>query len=253
MRAMTHPLLFYYLWIAPHVLQVVLAVLMIRKGLVREFPAFFSYTVLEILQFVALAWMVSVHSLSGYTAVWYAGEAISAALRFAVIREIFQHVFENYSPVKQLGDSIFRWATVLLLMAAAMVVAYTPGDQVSRMAVALNVIDRTVSIVQFGLLLLLVALSRFLRFGWRSYAFGISLGLGSYAGLKLIAWALSVQFTGPDAGELFNSFLMAAYHCCVLFWVVTLLLPKPKQIPVSSVSSMDLDHWNSALERFLQS
>ena len=27
---------------------------------------------------------------------------------------------------------------------------------------------------------------------------------------------------------------MAAYHCCVLFWVVTLLLPKPQSIPVSN-------------------
>jgi hypothetical protein len=248
-----HPVFYYYLWIAPHVLQIVLAVLMIRKSLVREFPTFFAYVVFEILQFVTLASMATLHTYDGYAYVWYAGETVSAALRFAVIREIFTKVFENYSPLKQLGNQIFRWATVLLVIAAVLVVAYTPGNEMDRVSVAINVIDRTVSIVQFGLLLLLLILSRFLRFNWRSYAFGIALGLGVFAGLKLVNWTLSMEFAGADALEFFTLFMMAAYHCCVLFWVVTLLLPQPQRIPVSNVSSINIDHWNNALERFLQS
>ena len=56
-----HRLLFLYLWIAPHVLQVALAVMMVRRKLAREFPAFFLYTVFEVLQFAvlfALCWLV---------------------------------------------------------------------------------------------------------------------------------------------------------------------------------------------------
>src|ERR1700751_4204335 len=124
-----HPVFYYYLWIAPHVLQIVLAVLMIRKSLVREFPTFFAYVVFEILQFVTLASMATLHTYDGCAYVWYAGETVSAALRFAVIREIFTKVFENYSPLKQLGNQIFRWATVLLVIAAVLVVAYTPGNE----------------------------------------------------------------------------------------------------------------------------
>jgi len=140
-----------------------------------------------------------------------------------------------------------------LVIAAVLVVAYTPGNEMDRVSVAINVIDRTVSIVQFGLLLFLLILSRFLRFNWRSYAFGIALGLGVFAALKLVNWTVSMEFAGADALEFFNLFMMAAYHCCVLFWVVTLLLPQPQRIPVSSVSSINIDHWNNALERFLQS
>jgi hypothetical protein len=61
-----HPVLYYYLWIAPHVLQMVLALLMVRKRLVREFPAFFAYIIFEILQFSTLACMASLHSFDGY-------------------------------------------------------------------------------------------------------------------------------------------------------------------------------------------
>ena len=42
-----HSLLWHYLSVAPAVLLVVLALMMWRRGLHKEFPAFFGYTIFE--------------------------------------------------------------------------------------------------------------------------------------------------------------------------------------------------------------
>src|ERR1700739_1435253 len=196
--------LYRYLWIAPHALQIVLATLMIRRRMVREFPVFFAYTTFEIVQFVILFTLMYVHMLSLYATIFYAGEVVSAALRFAIICEISRKVFQNYSSLKWVDDRFFRWATVLLMIVAVLLVAYTPSMQTDRTVIILNVVDRTISIIQCGLLLLLVALSRFLKFSWRSYAFGIALGLGTYDGLKLLDWAIADRFGGIDTAGVFH-------------------------------------------------
>lgn len=248
----THPLLFNYLWIAPHVLQVVLAVLLIRQRSVREFPAFFTYTVFEVLQFIVLFTLGNLGRFHQYTVAWFVGEAISAVLRFIIIREIFDGVFEHYSPVKRWGKSLFQWTTVALTIVAVIIVAYTPGVETNAVGITMNVADRTVAIVQLGLLLLLMALSHFLKFNWRSQVFGIAVGFGVLAALKLVNWFLTEQFLSPDMNEFSSIFLMASYHCCVLFWVVTFLFPKRQPVSDSSLAFSNLDRWNATLERFLQ-
>jgi hypothetical protein len=244
--------LYIYLWAAPHVLQIVLAVLMIRRKLAREFPVFFAYTIFEILQFFILFAVMARHLLGLYATLYYVTETISVGLRFAIIYEIFGYVFRSYSPLKRLHGSLFRWATALLMIAAVLMVAYTPSAQTDRTVIIMNVVDRTVSIMQCGLLLLLVALSCFFKFSWRSYAFGIAMGLAIYDGLKLLDWAIGDKFGSISTADFFTMFLMAAYHCCVLFWVVTLLLLQPQRVRVPAVSSSTLEQWNDNLESFLQ-
>ena len=43
-----HSPLWHYLWIAPHVIQIAIVVVLLRRGLQRELPAFLSYTVFMI-------------------------------------------------------------------------------------------------------------------------------------------------------------------------------------------------------------
>jgi hypothetical protein len=244
--------LYVYLWAAPHVLQIVLAVLMVRRSLAREFPVFFAYTLFEILQFLILFSLSYLNLPGPYAVFFYATEIISAGLRFAVIYEIFNKVFGNYPSLKDLHSSFFRWATALLMISAVLIVAYTPTTQTDRTVVIMNVVDRTVSIMQCGLLLVLVALAYFFKFSWRSFIFGIALGLAIYDGLKLLDWAIADRFGTIGTNVFFTMFLMAAYHCCVLFWVVTLLLLQPQRVRVPAVSSSTLEQWNDNLESFLQ-
>ena len=249
----THPVLAAYLWIAPHVLQVALAVMMLRRKLAREFPAFFAYTVFEVVQFAVLYTLNRVDAVTGeqYATAWLLGGAISIVLRFAIVQEIFSNIFRSYPSLQEFGNVVFQWATAVLMMVAIVLVAYASGNETDWATVAVNTIDRAVSIVQCGLLVLLVLLSRFLSFSWRSYVFGITLGLGIFASAELGVSAVRAQVTGVAANDLLTLFTMGVYHCCVLFWIVTLLLPERSPGRVTAVPAHNLDRWNDALSRLL--
>ena len=248
-----HRLLFLYLWFAPHVLQVALAVMMLRRKLAREFPAFFLYTVFEVLQFVLLVVLSKMDAVSAsqYATAWVAGGTVSIAFRFAVVHEIFRHVFRTYPSLDEFGGLLFRWATAVLMVMAVALVAYTAGDNLDRVNVAIGVVDRAVSIVQCGLLVLLLLLSRFFGCSWRNYVFGIALGLGFFASVQLGTSAIQAQIGVAAAVDLFNYISMGVYHCCVLFWIVTLWWPAQVETRVSEVPTHNLDHWNAALQRLL--
>jgi len=245
--------LYYYLWIAPHVLQIVLALLMMRQRLVREFPVFFTYTIFEIFQFFVLFVLMHLNLMKPYAALYYGGEAISSALRFAIIYEILSKVLRNYSSLRRVKHSLFHWATASLMILAVLIVAFTPSLQTDSMVIVQNVLDRTISIIQCGLLLVLLALTRFLKISFKSFAFGIALGLGIYDALKLVDWAVADRFGALENSDWFNMIVMAAYHCSVLFWVVTLLLARAHRVRIPELSSSALEEWNNTLERFLQS
>jgi len=232
---------------------VALAVMMVRRKLVREFPSFFAYTVYEAVQFVVLYAMNRSDAISGhqYTVAWLLGSCGSVALRFAIVHEIFSKVFQSYPALKDFGTIVFRWAAVVLLLVAVVLVGWASGYDTERFTTAYTVIDRAVSIVQGGLLILILLLSRFFSFPWRSYVFGIALGIGFFASVELGIIAIRTQIGVAVRAEFFDMLTMAAYHCCVLFWIVTLLLPERVETRVTSVPAHNLDHWNDALQRLL--
>jgi hypothetical protein len=246
--------LFLYLWIAPHALQAVLAIVMIRRKLFRQFPAFFTYTVYEVAQFLTLFTTDHLKSVSAeqWAMAALVGKTGSMILRFAVVHEIFNNVFQSYPALKAFGGVLFRWATVVLMIIAVTMVAYSSGTDLDRYTVCYTVVDRAVSVVQCGLLVLLVLLARFLSFPWTSYALGIALGLGFFASVDLGISALRAQY-GLNVGYgIMDSISMATYHCCVLFWVVTLLRPERIMGRMGSPPHQELEHWNSVLQRLLQ-
>jgi hypothetical protein len=117
---------------------------------------------------------------------------------------------------------------------------------------AYTVVDRAVSTVQCGLLVLILGLSRFFGLPWRGHAFGILLGLGIFASAELGIVALRSYLGFEVAFDFFNLLVMAVYHCCVLFWMVALLLPEPAETRITAVPADDLEHWNDALSRLIQ-
>ena len=259
MHALLRPL-FYYLWIAPHILQAVIVVLMIRRRLYKQFPIFLLYTVFELLQFaVLLTVFIRFGSLSDerYRGAFLVGTAISSALRFGIIYEIFIEVFRNYDALRDLSKVLFRCATVILLL-IGVALASTHGSG-SGFLLIVPILDRTVRFMQCGLLVFLFLFSRYFGISWRNYAFGIALGFGILASLELVDYAIRSQIV---AGSYLLDYLgMATYHCSVLIWIFYLVAQDPqgqqepqgprtprmqKQLP-----EHDLEAWNQELERLL--
>lgn len=242
-----------YLWIAPAVLQAGLVAVMIQRKIASRFPAFFLYTLYQVVLCAVLVTLDLMDSVAGsqYANAYIVGGAIGAALRFAVVYEIFGQVFQAYPALHQLGGILFRWATAILMIVAVIIVAYTSGPEMDKLSVTFLIMDRTVYIMQCGLLVLLVLLARFLSFSWTSYVMGITVGFGFFASVQLALSALRAQYGLYFAWKALPVVTAGTYHVCVLLWVVTLLLPEYSSRGTSRAPVQELQHWNDALERVL--
>ena len=245
--------LFYYLWVAPHILLAVILVLMIRRKLYKQFPIFLLYTAFELFQFaVLLAVFIHTGSLSDerYRGAFSLGTAISAALRFGIIYEIFTEVFRNYNALSELGRVLFRWATIILLL-IGVALAGTHANSSDWSLVIVPTLDRTVSLMQCGLLMFLFLFSRYFALSWRNYAFGIGLGFGVLASWQLAESAIRSQI--GVGSYLLDCLGMGTYHCCVLVWIFYLVAPERRSYRTPwKLPKNDLEVWNKELERLLQ-
>jgi hypothetical protein len=247
-----HSFLWHYLWIAPHALQIIIAVVMIRRSLVREFPVFFAYTVFQILEEGTLFTLDHSAAVSPYQywSVYWVGLSIDATLRFAIIFEVFASVFKSYPGLKRLGHILFRGGIVVLLFAAITVAAQAPDDGTFYILSRVHLLDLSVSVMQSGLWLLLIGFSFYFGLTWRSLAYGIAFGLGIFASVELATEAIRV-WTGPVAGYAFDLVSMATYHCCVVIWLVYVLAPEVASSTVKELPQSNLEQWNAALQRLL--
>src|SRR5579862_5491619 len=247
-----HTLLWNYLWIAPHALQLLIVVVMLRRGLFREFPVFFAYTVFDILTegtLFVLDHKGSVSSAEYWTAYWiFLG--IETGLRFAIIFELFSSVFKSYPALKQFTRISFRIATVILLFAAVVVAARAPDDGTLPLLSRVHVFDLAVDVMQSGLLLLLVGFASYFGLSWRSPAYGFAFGMAIFASVDLATEALRV-WSGWEAGYAFDFINMISFHCCVVIWLVYLLLPERARRTVKEPPKNNLEQWNAELRRLL--
>jgi hypothetical protein len=244
-------MVWYYLWIAPYVLQGVLLLVMVRRRFYRQFPVFFAYTAFEVCQFVVLFAMDHSAAVSAeeYVHAYGWALAVSTALRFGILHEILAHLFRDYAALGHFGKPIFRAATVALLFAALALAVYTGGNNANGVMLAVHVADRTASILQCGLLMCLFLFSTYLGLSWRNHVFGIALGVGIFASVELIVSAMRAQITLPY----FVDFLtMGTYHCCVLLWIFYLWAPeRSTQFTLRVLPETDLEIWNQELQRLL--
>jgi hypothetical protein len=249
-----HSFLWHYLWIAPQVLQLAVAIIIVQRKLHKEFPAFLLYIIFEIVFNSALFVLDHDPSITWYQYRWAEsmGDGFSIVLRFAVIQEIFSIVCDSYPSLNRIGTAMFRGAAVLLFAVAVAIAFHTPGAEYApRVVAGLVVLNRAVAIVQCGLLLLLFLFASYFRLPRRSYVFGIATGLGIFSAVQLATAAIRSQVQVES--RLFIDFLpMITYHCCVLIWLFYLLVPEPVWRAAPSVPTHDLESWNRELQRLLQ-
>ena len=247
-------LLWYCLWVGPHVLQGIILFVMVRRRLHRQFPMFFLYTVFETVQFAVLFGIsrLPLHFGGGYVRVYSVGLALSTAIRFAVIHELFRHFFRRYPALDGPGRLVLRGTIIVLLLVAIGLAVSASGNGRDMLLTATYALDRTVSVLQCGLLISLFLFSRYFVLSWRSNAFGIALGLGIFASVELAASAIRLHL-GVFGDSRVNFFTMATYSCCVLIWMFYLMAPARAPGHTSkTLPEYDLEIWNHELQRLLQ-
>jgi hypothetical protein len=250
-----HSLLWHYLWVAPNLLLLVLALLIWWKHLQKQFPVFLVFAVVIAIEQLTVYAADVIPSVSGRTfwRVFWAGLLIEALVKFALIGEIFSRVFGQYDSLAELGKRIIRGVGVTLVLAATAFAAYAPIDNPRYSIIShAHILDQTIYLIECGLLLFIFSFAAYFKLAWNDASFGIALGLGVSACVHLATWAVMANGGMMDRRNLLDFVNMATYHVCVLIWFYYLLLPH-KSVTTSAVlvPEHSLEIWNQELERLL--
>jgi hypothetical protein len=209
---------FYALWIAHPVLQSAVAAAMIRRKIYRSFPFFFTYTLCQILIFAILFSVYRADAYELFFYLYWATTAVSVGLGFKVIHEIFVDIFRPYHTLRDLGSVLFKWAGLVMLLVSGVVAASSPAIESGPLVQAILTLQRSVRVVQCGLVFFLLVFSKYLGISWRQRSFGIALGFGGFASLELAMLALRVgSYISESTLSLLN---MGAYNCAIAVWFV---------------------------------
>ena len=234
----------YGFWIASCVLAAFLVGFILRKKLNREFPIFFAFllasTVSDITNFV-----LSFISYKAYYYTYWTGTAVTIALGFAVLHEVFKHVFRPYESLRTFGSTLFRWSTVVLLMIGAVMALSSAPATRSPITNYIFTIDRSVQLMQCGLVLFLYLFARQLGLTEGHRIFGISVGFGVTAATHLIAVTLRSHFPSQTSMFVLNIVNQVAYLTSVIIWTVYMWRPEPERRRASVLEQTE--SWNYAL------
>jgi hypothetical protein len=218
------------------------AVVLWRRGLHKKFPVFFAYLLAQTAMFAALFPLRLSGNYGWFFWSYWLAAAINAILGFKVIHEIFLDVFRPYHTLKDLGTVIFKWAGVVMLL-VSVVVAFSNSLQRDPVVHAVTTLQRSVRLVQFGLILFLLLFSRFLGVSRRQLSFGVALGFGFFASTELVLLALA--FGGFLNKEVFNLANMAAYNLSIIVWIgYSLARTEARQ---SAANPLQTQRWEQGL------
>jgi hypothetical protein len=251
-----HSLLWHYLWLAPHVLQLGLVVYIWRRGLQKQFPIFFAYLIYEATEEFTLYYMDLSPNVSGQT-FWYSfcgGLILEGALIFALVGELFSGLVRPWAAVASLGNRLISGAGAVLVLLATLAAAYAPIDNPQNAIISrAHILEQTMFIIQCGLVLFLFLFASYFRLAWNHRTQGIALGLAIVSCEHMASWAVMASGAMMDKRHLLDFLNLATYHLCVLIWIYY-FVTRPKVAGESTVPlpAHNLDVWNRELERLLQ-
>ena len=200
----------------------VIAAFMYRRRLHKEFPYFFNYVIFQVLSFLV---EFPLRNLDNYFYVYWTVRALSIVVSFAVLAEIFKDAFRPYEALRDLSVILFRWcALVVLLVAGMWAITSWHGNQVDNVTNAIFLVDRSLRMMQCGLVLFMLLFSEYLGISRRNVLFGIAVGFGFFAAVNmLVMTALSHQSVVSKAN--LSRISGSAYILSTLVWLAYVVLP----------------------------
>jgi len=218
-----------------------------RRKLLSEFPAFFRYSAYcAVATAITLLPFIFACTSPQYFYLYWVLTTGTMVLEFLVLYELLVNALKPYAALIDLGKMLFRWAAIFLVLAALLTAFATAGEAANKMQAAVDLLQRTVRLMQCGLLLLFFGLEQRLGLTWRTHSMSIALGLGIYAAVDLSTTYLTAHF--PTWTGAFQIFANLVYLAAASFWAASLARPEPARNNVlDSPSRLIFQRWNEAL------
>lgn len=218
----------------------------LNRGKLRtDFPVFFRYSAICIASYI-ISLVPYVFFCPQFFYVYWTLNGITMAFEFWVLYELLVNALKPYSALIDLGKMLFRWAAVFLVLAALLTAFATAGSGNNKMIAAMELLQRTVRLMQCGLLLLFFGLEKRLGLSWRTHSMSIALGLGIYAAVDLSTTYLIDRLPALAVG--FQTFTTLVYIGAASLWAYSLAKPEPARGNVlDSPRRLIFQRWNEAL------
>ena len=242
-------ILYFYLWIAPHVLLLAVAFLMLRRGLHKEFPIFFSYLLFDFLQFCVLFTIYWRDAWASYVTVDILGRSADIALRFGILQEMFESPLAHSAPLRRAMARTVNWVTFSLVILALLFIGSIYYNSFGAGVLQAYVTTEALNTAQCGLLVLVFLWHRFLGLRMSPLVFGIAVGMGLASSLEpsIHAWRVSAgqNSSVPDFVQ------MAIYHGAVLIWLYFAQVREKIAPDANAVSLSPAREWAADLGRVI--
>ena len=234
----------YILWFSNPVLMAVIALCMRRRKLHLEFPFFFNYALFQVIAFVV---EFPLRNWTNYFYVYWTTSALSIIVSFAVLLEIFKDAFRPYEALRDLSIILFRWcALVVLLVAGMWAITSWHTDQIDNITNGIVLVERSVRMMQCGLVFFMLLFSEYLGISRRNVLFGISVGFGFFAAVNLLVMTASQHPTALSRAAL-SRISGGAYIVSTLIWLAYTALPAKERVAVKQ-SQAASQKWDYALD-----
>jgi hypothetical protein len=214
------------LWLAPPVLQSVLAFLMVWRGTYRRFQLFFVYTLFAIVAEIT-KYIVYDPNRNTWTHFWisWGSEAIYAVLGFLAIYEVFRYVFENFQHLAWFKFLLPVTVAIMLGIAVLIPIVHRAVDT-DTLLEGIFALQLAVRSLQLGVFFLIFLLARIFDLDYRQYAFGIAAGFGiTVVGIllgTLVRTGLGLKFL-----MFFKYVPSVAYCIAVTVWLASFVRAEP--------------------------
>lgn len=236
----------YVLWFFAPTLQLGILIAMYRRRLHREYPFFFNYTILQVLQ-ATLLFLLDPHSSIYFYTYWvFSGLGILVSL--LVLLEIFKQAFRPYEALRDLSTILFRWSMLVVLLVAGMwaLTANNPNPQTGEIISGCILAERTIRMMQCGLVFFLLLLSEYLGISRKHVLFGICLGFGIFASISLLVMT-SASHHAFLKHSVLSVISAAAYDLAVVIWLGYTAIPVTIHAGLTDEASAS-QKWNFALD-----
>lgn len=232
-------------------LLLALALTMIRRQLHRQLPVFVAYLLFDA---VSIGVIEALTLTNQQRVAWYAmwvEDSICVALGFLIISDLFSKAFAGYAGLRVFARNVmYGSAAFLLILGVFTTVFFHKLEYTDFVFTVLKLWERSVKLLQLGLIMCLFALTKYLHLRWRNFHFGVALGLGFFALITLADNVVRAYYGKMVAGSLF-AVENACYCLTIVIWLVYALQPDAGKIPIVSLPSHELEKWDLALSRFL--
>jgi hypothetical protein len=236
-------------------LLLIAAVVFVRAGCARKYPALSAYFVvrgvLTLFEGVLLWHGMPPNGTKGYLAyyfTYYLSFLLISIAVFFVIQEVFKKVMEPVPGLRRLGLMAFRWVSVVSAVVSVGTITLSPETKNVGMFYLCAIgphLMRCVTIMELCLVAFLALTIHALGRSYRSRLFGVAMGFGLQASMELVTTALIVRY--PGIASPVNTALQMCITVVLVLWTAYFLLPEPSTernlivLPPSSVMA----RWNA--------